>query len=114
MGTCGVCKGPLLCRVCSDGFCGSFEALEQCTEDAPYCSSKIVNDADGKKHISKQCASQQTCDDKWLAVSALDKRCQYYDLQTFYTEAFTCNYCCTENNCNVHVVPLINTQYRLP
>ncbi|XP_035828224.1 uncharacterized protein LOC101858060 [Aplysia californica] len=112
--TCAVCKGPLKCRVCSDPLCDEFEAVHQCTSDAPYCLNTVVNDANGNKHISKRCGSTTDCDTLWLAQSSVDTTCQYYDLNSIYQRNFTCHYCCVENNCNNRVVPLPTTQYRLP
>merc|ERR1711974_218984 len=110
--TCGVCKGPLKCRVCSDPLCDDFESVQQCPEDAPYCFSTVVNDDDGKKHITKRCGGELDCNTLWLANSAVEPKCQYYDINTVYDESFTCNYCCVENNCNSRLVPLPDAQYR--
>jgi len=112
--TCGSCQGPRQCRVCSDGFCGDAEFIEQCPDDQPFCVSNIINDATGVNHISKGCASQNTCDTLWLGKTDTDRRCTYYDLDTVYTEKFNCTYCCVENDCNTHVVPIPDTQYRQP
>ncbi|GFO49445.1 hypothetical protein PoB_007595000 [Plakobranchus ocellatus] len=61
-----------------------------------------------------RCAAETDCVTLWAQQSALDRRCQFYDEDVFYNEAFTCNYCCVDSNCNSKTVPVEATHFRLP
>jgi len=123
--TCGTCgiditvppqvadEFPLTCRTCVDPFCQrEVETLTQCPEEAPYCASRIVNNVDGTRGVTKRCATQDQCDKGYAGTAAgSDDLCFNFQANKITQEPFICFFCCVNNECNRHERPDQQTLY---
>ncbi|WAR23114.1 hypothetical protein MAR_036783 [Mya arenaria] len=53
----------------------------------------------------ERCGTEQECHDGWFVKYSSNDRCLNFDERFLYTSSFTCEFCCTSDNCNINVNP---------
>ncbi|XP_052774151.1 uncharacterized protein LOC128212847 [Mya arenaria] len=96
--SCFVCAGPL-------AICESLFKSVTCPVDKQFCINELTNRADASRKVVRRCGTQQECHDSWLNGTSSSGKCANFDQIFVYTSQFTCDYCCTSDNCNLQVNP---------
>ncbi|XP_046381529.2 mucin-17-like [Haliotis rufescens] len=108
-----IVKASLSCETCSGPRCGMVPGSDtQCPSMTPFCMTTINTKADGRKSVTKSCASVNDCETKWWQLTSDDNKCEKLVPGNPYYQDFTCSYCCIESGCNKDGIPKKDTLYK--
>ncbi|XP_055892567.1 uncharacterized protein LOC129927432 [Biomphalaria glabrata] len=92
---------PSRCIICDTDPCDMsavpYLDAVQCSHSHPYCSTKIVEDANGRS-VHKGCATEDFCRKFWWDLTSQNADCMSTQFQQF--QSLDCSFCCQGEGCN--------------